>query len=141
MPDRFEFKKRYYYPHMMPKDVAIWERFIETHPEFFDYCEYDVAVGSGPEFSTVVDDETEANVMRLYQRKIDVVGWKKGVPFIVECKPRASTSALGQLAGYVMLYTRDYNPATPPKAILLTDERTPDIEMIARQMGIEIIFV
>lgn len=141
MEDRFKYGLRYWYPHMKPNDIAIWERFCTKYPDFFDECQYDLAVGSGAAFDTTVDANTGANANELYRRKIDVVGWKDGQCSIVEVKPRAGASALGQVTSYVHLYEQQYKPAAAPKTILLTDELLPDMTMLAAKFGVRLIIV
>lgn len=141
MAERFKYEKRYKYPHMKPHDIAIWERCLVKFPELFDECEYDVPVGSGPEFDPTVSPETGGDNYVLYQRKIDVVGWKGEQLYIVEVKPRAGTSALGQVTGYGKLYERDYAPKTKPKLVVLTDSLLPDMKTLAQQFGVELIIV
>lgn len=138
---RFKFEIGYWYPHMMPKDIGIWERFIMTYPGYFDECQYDVLVGSVPDFADPAKDPSNAGLDTLYRRKIDVVGWKDGQPYIVEVKPRAGTHAVGQVLGYIQLYERDYKPAVAPKPILLTDTKQEDIQIIADKYGVKLIVV
>jgi len=141
MDERFKYGKRYWYPHMKPADIAIWERFCDKYPDFFDECQYDLAVGTGAAFDTNVSEETGGDAATLYRRKIDVVGWKDGQCSIVEVKPRGGPSALGQVTGYVHLYEQDFKPAASPKVILLTDELLPDMTMLAAKFGVRLIIV
>lgn len=141
MAERFKYEKRYYYPHMMPNDVAIWERFIVAHPDYFDECEYDVPVGSGPDFDTTVNEPTGGDALKLYRRKIDVVGYKDGRLFIVEIKPRAGTSAIGQVRGYALLYKQEYNPPSDPTCMIVTDILRPDMNMLAAADGVKLMVV
>ena len=73
---------------MLGEDISIWERFIESHPEYFDSVDYDWRVGEG----IVPDQEWEENYKRmvtmLSQKRIDVVGWNDEKPTIVEVKKR-----------------------------------------------------
>lgn len=133
------YEKRYKYPHMAPLDVAIWERFITANPDIFDVVSYDVPVGDGASFDTVVNPETGGDVGKLYQRKIDVVGRKNGIFFVVEVKPRASTSAIGQVKGYVTLFKRDYTIHESVVPIIVTDELLPEMEFLAKGEGVQII--
>jgi hypothetical protein len=135
------YEKRYHYPHMKPYDVAIWERFIEAFPDVYDYVIYDQGVGLGAPFDPVVSIDTGGDVYKLYQRKIDVVGFKDGQVDIIEIKPQAGASALGQVVGYRELYVRDESPALIPKAIVVTDRLLPDMDMIAEKLGVQIVVV
>lgn len=133
------YGKRYKYPGMMPLDEAIWERFIAENPSAFDECAYNVAVGGGTEMDTIVNPTTGGDVNRLYQRKIDVIGKVAGGYIITEIKPRATTSAVGQVKGYKRLFERDMNPDGFVDALVITDQLMPDIEFLAKEEGVKII--
>lgn len=141
MTERFKYGKRYWYPHMKPADIAIWERFIAKHPDAYDECIYDLAVGSAPEFAAPEAAADLGNIAELYRRKIDVVGLKGGEVDIIELKPRAGTAALGQVVGYITLYKRDIDPSASPHPVLITDTLLPDMEMLAKTMGVKLIIV
>jgi hypothetical protein len=141
MQETFPYTKLASYPHMMPFDVAIWERFIEQFPDMYDHVSYDVKVGSIPEFVKNEPDVTHQAQAPLYQRKIDVVGYKADQIDIIEIKPRAGTSALGQVVGYKLLYQRDFTPPVEPKAIVLTDHADDDLGHVAASMGVQVVVV
>lgn len=141
MPETFPFEKRHWYPHMMPYDVAIWERFIEKYPDAYDFVSYDVKVGSAPEFDTVANPETGGDAINLYKRKIDVIGHKGERIDIIELKPKAGSSALGQVVGYSVLYEKDYSPPTKPNLVVITDQMGRDMDTLASAMGIKVIVV
>lgn len=124
---------------MMPLDIAIWERFIEANPSAFDEVAYNVAVGGGTEMNTVVNPESGGDINRLYQRKIDVIGKVKEGFVITEIKPRATTSAVGQVKGYKSLFIRDFKPSGIIDTLVITDELMPDIEFLAKEEGVKIL--
>lgn len=141
MVEFLPYGKRSSYPHMMPFDVAIWEKFIEEFPDMYDKVSYDVKVGTPPEFDTIVHPETGGDAINLYKKKIDVIGYKADQIDIIEIKPKAGTSALGQVLGYKILYTRDFKPPVEPKAIVVTDQASLDLGHIAASMGVQIVVV
>ena len=137
----FPFEKRNWYPHMMPADVLIWERFISLHHAAYDWVEYDVKVGSVPDF---VKDDPDPSIKKqapLYERKIDVVGHLGREIDIIELKPRAGMSTLGQVKGYVALYKRDIEPSAKLNALIITDELMPDMAELAKVERVGIIVV
>lgn len=135
----FKFEKRAKYPHMMPGDVEIWERFIENNPDAYEDVAYDVSVGAGPDFDTSLGDSPDATALNLYLKKIDVVG-KKGTRIdIIELKPNAGASALGQVLGYVVLYKRDVSALPEPRPVLITDRARIDLPHLAESMGVTLI--
>lgn len=132
------YEKRYKYPGMAPKDVAIWERFITANPAAFFECAYNVAVGNGTPHDTVVNADTGGDINRLYQRKIDVIARAKDALWIIELKPRATTSAIGQVNGYATLFVRDFNPTEPVRTMVITDELMPDMEYLSKETGVPV---
>lgn len=139
MPQAYPFELLPKYPHMKPADVAIWERFVSGNPSAYDKVYYDVAVGSTPEFDTTVNDTTGGTADMLYKKKIDVVGIKDGRVDIIELKPAAGASALGQVRSYVVLYKRDIAETPEPRPVLITDVLKPDMEILAEEMGVTVI--
>ena len=137
----FPFEKRYWYPHMKPADVAIWERFIAKYPTAYERCQYDVPCGSAPQFDTVVSPDTRGDNEILYKKKIDVVAFKGEQIDIIELKPRAGAAAVGQIKLYKKLYVNDYNPPETPRCIIVTDEASVDIHNFAKEEGVQIIVV
>jgi len=138
---RFRFHKLSKYPHLMPADVAIWERFLERYTDFYDEVEYDARVGSGIEPSDDWPEEIKRDVHALTQKRIDAVGYTKSEIDIIEIKPRASTSAIGQVLSYRELFVRDRKPALPVRGVIITDTLAPDIEELAEKYEITVIVV
>lgn len=136
MQGRFEYKLLAKYPHMKPGDVAIWERFIQANPGFFDSVDYDVLIGQGAQFDTTLNTLEGQDVGALYRKKIDVVGYRPGEIWLVEVKPSAQFSALGQIGAYDDLYREEYKPSERAVAALLTDTIGPDVANIAQKWGI-----
>lgn len=135
----YQYTKLGKYPHMKPNDVEIWERFIDANPDAYDSVQYDVAVGSAPDFDVTVGDSPNATALQLYKRKIDVVGFKGTRVDIIEIKPNAGSSALGQVLGYVVLYKRDVSAFPEPRACLLTDRIGVDVRLLAETMGVTLL--
>lgn len=135
----FPYGRRYWYPHMAPLDVAIWERFLDSNTDIFDFVAYDVAIGDGIGAEAIAAAGLPPASNRPYQRKIDVLGKKNNMLFIVEVKPRASTAAIGQVKGYVTLFKRDFNIGSAVLPIIATDELLPEMEFLAKQEGVTLI--
>lgn len=139
--DWLPYEKRYWYPHMGPADREIWERFITAKPDAFDTCAYDVVVGRGPAEEEIVANGGHPNEVKLYQRKIDVLAATPGILTIIECKPRASTSAIGQIEGYATLFRRDYGYKGTLNLLIITDRLMPEMEFLANNKGVNLIVV
>lgn len=141
MRTAFSYGKKRNYPHMKPLDVAIWERFVEKNPDAYDFVYYDFELGSAPAWLDKTDPEGTEKMRALYQWKADVVGVKGTRVDIIELKPRAGISAIGQAACYERLWKRDWDPEGDDRAIIITDELRPDMEWLAGELGVDIIVV
>lgn len=141
MQEVFTYGKRYWYPHLTQDHISIWEKFIAEFPDAYDYCQYDLEIGQIPDFVTGHDDQRMRGQANLYQRKIDVVGFKGDQIDLIEIKPHAGLSSLGQINGYKALYQRDFSPAVVPKAIVVTDRIDDDVAHAAYAQGVQIIVV
>lgn len=138
MIETYKYEKRYWYPHMKPHDVEIWERFIDRNPEAYDNCQYDFWVGSLPSFDIVVNPESGGDQEGNYRKKIDVVARKDGKIDIIEVKPDATASAVGQVKRYLMLYVKEQTPSATPQAVIVTDKMSQDDLDFATQEGVRV---
>jgi hypothetical protein len=129
------------YAHMKPRDIAIWERFIDEYPDAFEKCEYDVFVGDPPAFNTLWDNDEDKNQDALYRLKIDVLGHSPGRMDIVEVKPEAGPGAIGQLEGYYKLFMRDMAAGATVGKVLVTDMERPNMRYLCEQAGVALFVV
>lgn len=141
MPDFTPYQIQERYPHMAPNDTAIWTRFIHQYPKAYIKVAYDVAVGEGANFDTVVNKETGGDVGKLYQRKIDVLARTDEGYDLIEVKPRASTSALGQVKNYWRLLGRDLPGLGTVRPVIVTDILVPEMQYLADIEGVKIVVV
>lgn len=141
MTETFPYSKRSHYPHMKPADIAIWERFIDQNPTAYKSVQYDYLVGAPPPFDPTVNAATGGEVSDLYRKKIDVVGFTNSDIHIIEVKPNAGPSAIGQVKGYAALYRRDEHPILPVHSVIITDVLRPDLEFIAAEEHIILIVI
>lgn len=141
MLDFFDFKKGYWYPHMKPRDVAIWERFIDKYPDAYEKCQYDFGIGDIPPFIASASSVEGQRMAELYKLKIDVLGYKGGTIDLIEVKPAASSSTIGQVTGYVELYKRDEKPTLTIQPVIITDELRPNMDYLSVVNGVKIIVV
>jgi len=125
------------YPHMFALDIEIWERWLDRYAGDFSGFDYDIKVGSGTD---PVDGlgEPYIRMQRILSRyRIDVVGYKSGHIYIIEVKPDAGTTALGQLETYIPLYKRDYKPSNPIIGAIITNRELPDMKELMDSKGYE----
>lgn len=106
MPGKFLYQLQTHYPHLNPIDVLIWEAFIRGNPGQFDSVDYDVKVGEGAPFLPETGEKFAEDFRMLTQKKIDVVGYKDNLIWLIEVKPNAGSRALGQILTYEKLYSK-----------------------------------
>jgi len=137
----FKYEKGYWYPHMKPRDVEIWERFIDKFPEMYSSCQYDLEVGTVPEFVKNAETEADRNQASLYKKKIDVVAFTPNRLDLIELKPQADASTIGQLKGYKHLYLRDEKPTQPVGLCIVTDVERADMREMCEAEGVKLFIV
>ena len=126
---------------MKPADVAIWERFIESRTTFFDSVDYDFHVGEGAAFLPTGEDTPDGRENRLYQRKIDVVGYIGDAVWLVEVKPEADIYALGQIITYDDLVFKSKMFALPPKLLVISNKIMHEMKGTYAKFDIEVIVI
>lgn len=141
MPAFYNFEKLSFYPHMFPRDIEVWERFIKHHPNYFVKVAYDVKVGTGAIVNQDVPKNIQEMQTELTKKRIDALGLEvNGVAAIVEVKPRAGLGALGQVRSYEVLFNIEY-PDLVTRKIIICDDADPDIKTVALKDQIEIIII
>lgn len=141
MIDFFNYEKGYWYPHMKPRDIAIWERFIAKYPTAYEKVQYDFAIGDLPNFVISTNAEEDRRMGELYKLKIDVLGYKEQHIDLIEVKPAASPASIGQLIGYKILYERDIKPTLPIMPTIITDEEKLNMRMLCEAQGVKLFVV
>lgn len=136
MKGRFQYKLLSKYPHLRPEDVGIWEKFIKAQPSFYLSVDYDLKVGIPRKYPGPKDDVYRKDLEYLSRKRIDVVGYRPNDIHIIELKPHASFSAIGQVIGYTKLY----EPYAPEgffvSPVIITDEIIPDMKNLCFKLGI-----
>ena len=135
-----DYKKQLKYPHLGPEDTAIWSRFIEKYPDYYKSVDYDVKVGEGRDYSGLPEDEYSDDLKYLSKKRIDVVAFTDSDIHVIEVKPRAGLSAIGQSLGLADLYRAIVPADKLVKAVLITDQILPDMEALCLKMNV-LIFV
>ena len=124
------------YPHMFREDIAIWERFLDKHGNDYKGFDYDVKVGKGHGIANDTPPNYARMVDILSKFRIDAVGYKSSSIEIIEVKPHAATTAIGQIFTYVELYKRDFAPRLLLHGNIITDHEIPDILYLTKLFGI-----
>lgn len=138
---RFKLEKLVKYPHMKPADIVVWERFIEAHPDFFNTVDYDFHVGEGADFLPTGDSTPEERENRLYQRKIDVVGYIGELVYIIEVKPIADVEALGQVITYRKLFKETLGVSSNLQALIVAEKMANDMLNVFSENDVHVLIV
>ena len=131
-----EYKKLLKYPHLGPEDTAIWTRFIEKNPDYYENCDYDVKVGEGRDYSELPKDVYSEDLKYLSKKRIDVVGFRPGEIHVIEVKPSAGLSAIGQAFGLAELFRVEAPADKRILPVIITDQLLPDMEQLCAKMGV-----
>lgn len=128
MKGRYPNTKLARYPRMSVEDTKIWNEFIALHGKEFDSFDYDLPVGEGEPVNTSEPAWLQKDWSDLTRKRIDAVGYASGKATIFEVKPRAGTSALGQLLSYKKLFNGTYTQTevvalAVVTSLILNDER------------------
>jgi len=129
------------FPHMSPEDSIVWRRFLVLHPLMFTELRYDVHVGTGQIAWNGPKANPASEWLAIAAKRIDVVALHDGRPAIVEVKPRASMSAIGQVLSYRDLLTHAEKPSTPYECWVVCASRDADLGPTYLRYGIGVIAV
>jgi len=136
-----EYKRLRRYPHLLPVDAALWDRFIRFYPDVYEKVAYDVHLGEGVIPPLDLDVKLKGMVRLLTQKRMDVLGVMDGVLTIIELKSYAGTTAVGQLMTYRSLFQKQYADMPIPELLIITDQMQPDMDVVCRQFSIQIVEV
>jgi hypothetical protein len=129
------------YPHMFPGDIAIWERFLQKYGSRYLRFDYDIKVGSIPNFPSGYDPYIYRMGEALWKKRIDVVAVDGFNAYIIEVKPNASMGAVGQVLSYAKLYEAEYKPGLPVVPMIVTDNPDKDLSKLCDIFNIRLVIV
>ena len=118
------------FPHLLPADCDLWERFLDENPKRFSHIDYDVRVGFGRDPGHSFDSNLRQMAIDLSQRRIDAVGHSDGVLHIIEIATVPGLRALGQLIAYPTLYQQTFSPTQSLVPLLIAEVLQADIRPV-----------
>jgi len=136
--EKIPYEKLLRYPHLRAEESKIWDRFIEKNPQFFTEVIYDARVGESRDYSDYPEDKIREDLEYLSKKRIDVIGLIGDDVYVIEVRPKANLSAVGNALGLAELF-RDVAPTY--KIIIpaiITDEILPDMPELCRRMGVKL---
>lgn len=131
------FKNRLY-PHLLPDDIPVWERYLAAFPDRYSRIEYDVRVGNGRPAPPGSDPNIRKMQRDLSRRRIDAVGFRPGQIDIIEITRLADLKAIGQLTAYPLLYQQTFRQTPNLHTILVAEELHTDIKTVIDSLPVEV---
>ena len=126
-PNTFPMVKLPQYPHLRPDEALIWETYLTVIADPAISVAYDVHVGQIPTTFAQLSEPMRRHALAVYPKKLDVVMLLPTLSAIVELKPYAGLTAIGQVLSYCFLFSRQYPQFPSSKAFILTDR--PQLDM------------
>lgn len=120
--------KNRFYPHLLPVDIPVWERWLDLHRFEYDQIEYDVRVGEGRPAPPFYPVNIQKMALDLSMRRIDAVAHTPTEIVVIEITKRAGLKAVGQLLVYPILYRLTFDPPVGIRPLLVAEEINTDIE-------------
>ena len=126
------------FTHMGPVDTRIWQAALSLGLMPAETYEYDIRLGGNG--SVGIDPEHHLREMweTLLRKRVDVVAWVHGVPWIVEVKPVAGFAALGQCIGYRDLWERDRGKTPPVRVACVCAVGDPDLAETFKRYDVDV---
>lgn len=115
------------YPHLLPEDIILWERFLTLHGQEFSHFDYDIRVGNGRPAGDIYPENIRQMALDLSMRRIDAIGHTPTELYIIEVTTSAGLKAIGQLITYPLLYQQTFGPTKPLHPLLVTESLQPDV--------------
>jgi len=125
-----------HYPHMLPADAKLWDKFIRTNPFPDAKLIYDLHVGTPAPIIENYPANYRKMVHTLSTLRVDVVALCPEETLVFEIKPHASLMAIGQAYSYAQLIRRDIPNFRNPVPVILTDTPAPDTHWLCNRLRI-----
>lgn len=138
MLGRFPNNELYKFPRLTTDEQILWRQFIILHGKEFERFDYDLPVGKGVDPGAEVSEVLRKDYIDLTRKRIDAVGYRSGTATLFEVKPRAATTALGQLLTYANLFAQTYPGIPIVGSAVVTSLINDDERHVYESMNIKI---
>lgn len=129
------------YTHLLPQEVRIWDRFLANPPWDIISVVYDLHVGRGAPIDPAWPEFMVRQVQAVTRKRMDAVVRVPEATYIVEIKPRAGMSALGQLIAYRQLFLSEHQPVGELRLACVCERIEADMQAVFRRNEIELYVV
>lgn len=127
------------YAHMLPREVQIWDAFLDQFGLPDGEVDYDVHLGEGAPVDPAWPVWMFAMVRSLSTHRVDVVVERPDEVVIVELKGRAGMGAVGQLLGYEALWLQQEGTDRPVRLLLVCESMEEDMRVVFAFYEIEVV--
>lgn len=127
------------YPHMRPREIQIWDAFIEQYGLPDGVIDYDVHLGDGVPADPAWPDWMVKMVKALSTHRLDVVVERADEVIIIEIKSVAGMSAVGQLVGYEALWLSEFGTDRPVHLVCVCEQTEADMRAVFAFYEIEVV--
>lgn len=128
-----------HYPHMLAEDVAVWTKFLQSGFVGIKEVWYDVHVGRSVPLPVGASALEQRIARGLTRKRIDAVCAVGEGYWVVEVKPQAGMTALGQVITYVRLFVRDYAFKGEARPVVVCDTVDDDLLEEFAELGVMVI--
>ena len=129
------------YPHLMPIDVVIWNRFLDKYGGEFLGFQYDVTVGEGAAPLPEMSAQDKFLLWSLTVKRVDCLGIRRDSVTLVEVKPRLGMAAVGQCVSYYCLWSKQYGVSPAVRVATVCEQSERDLEFVMHKLGFQVLVV
>jgi len=128
-------------PHMLPRDVPVWYRFLEKFGDPFIKIYYDVLLGGPFLTPEEMKDPLKRDWRILVSKRADVIAELLDKIWVIEVVHVAGMRSLGQVHTYHALWLRDPKIDKPARKVLVAETIDEDLLDAAGIQGISVFIV
>jgi len=127
------------YPHMLPQETRIWDRYLDQFGVPEGRISYDVHLGDGLSPDPDWPEWMIRMVKVLSTHRADVIVERQDEVIIVEVKSVAGMGALGQMLGYEALWVKERGTSRGVRLMCVCETAEADVEVAYDFYGIELV--
>ena len=127
------------YPHFLAADIGVWSRYLADPIVPIKEVWYDLHVGNAVTLQSNAGEMEKRIAAGVSRKRIDVVA-KVGEGFwVIEVKPVAGLTALGQIIIYTRLFLKEFQVTGEVFPVIIADEIDDDILPEIDSLGVVVI--
>lgn len=124
------------YPHLLSEDTIVWTRWLTHNIHRISGVWYDVHVGQAVSLPPETLAAIQIDALTISRKRIDVVARAGPEIWVIELKPYANYTSLGQALAYSRLFAQEYNAGGPVVPLVICCEVDPDLIDDYQRLGV-----